>query len=65
VVPGALRSVFDTFTVRSGLLAATSDGSGSAAVSRAVGMSTATVDAVEALTVVIASRHRPRRHAAA
>ncbi|MGW1004541.1 FUSC family protein [Streptomyces sp. NPDC002520] len=65
VAPGALRSVFDTFTVRSGLLAAASDDSGGVTVSRAVGLSTATVDAVEALTVVIASRHRPRRHAAA
>ncbi|MEU9471522.1 FUSC family protein [Streptomyces avermitilis] len=65
VAPGALRSVFDSFTARSGLLAAASDGSGSAATSRAVALSTATVDAVEALSVTIASRHRPRRHAAA
>ncbi|MFF4835367.1 hypothetical protein [Streptomyces sp. NPDC001315] len=38
-----------------------------APTSRAVALSTATVDAVEALAVTIASRHRhrPRRHAAA
>ncbi|MGW0630527.1 FUSC family protein [Streptomyces sp. NPDC002758] len=65
VAPGALRSVFDSFTARSGLLAETSDGSGSATTSRAVALSTATVDAVEALTATIASRYRPRRHAAA
>ncbi|MGW1885911.1 FUSC family protein [Streptomyces sp. NPDC001970] len=65
VAPGALRSVFDSFTARSGLPAETSDGSGSAATSRAVALSGATVDAVEALTATIASRHRPRRHAAA
>ncbi|MFE7775171.1 FUSC family protein [Streptomyces sp. NPDC057445] len=65
VAPGALRSVFDSFTARSGLPAETSDGSGSATTSRAVALSTATVDAVEALTATIASRHRPRRHAAA
>ncbi|MEU1402872.1 hypothetical protein ABZ471_10995 [Streptomyces sp. NPDC005728] len=65
VAPGALRSVFDSFTARSGLLAETYDGSGNAATSRAVALSTATVDAVEALTVTIASRHRHRRHAAA
>ncbi|MFJ9821333.1 FUSC family protein [Streptomyces sp. NPDC101151] len=62
VAPGALRSVFDSFTARSGLLA---DGSGRATTSRAVALSTATVDAVEALTATIASRHRRRRHAAA
>ncbi|PBC93575.1 putative membrane protein YccC [Streptomyces sp. Ag82_O1-15] len=65
VAPGALRSVFDSFIARSGLLAAASDGSGSAATSRAVALSTASIDAVEALTATIASRHRPRRHAAA
>lgn len=65
VAPGALRSVFDSFTARSGLLAETSDGSGNATTSRAVALSTATVDAVEALTTTIASRYRPRRHAAA
>ncbi|WP_329162475.1 FUSC family protein [Streptomyces sp. NBC_01717] len=65
VVPGALRSVFDSFIARSGLLAETSDGSGSAATSRAVALSSATVDAVEALTATIASRHRPHRHATA
>ncbi|MFF7754875.1 FUSC family protein [Streptomyces sp. NPDC007971] len=64
VAPGALRSVLDSFTARSGLPAETSDGSGSVTTSRAVGLSTATVDAVEALTTTIASRHRPRRHAA-
>ncbi|WP_351231281.1 FUSC family protein [Streptomyces sp. NPDC002133] len=64
VAPGALRSVFDSFTARSGLLAEASDGSGDAATSRAVALSTTTVDAVEALTATIASRHRPRRHAA-
>ncbi|MGW6357927.1 FUSC family protein [Streptomyces sp. NPDC055092] len=65
VAPGALRSVFNSFTARSGLLAETPNGSGSATTRRAVGLSTATVDAVEALTATIASRHRPRRHAAA
>ncbi|MFI6357598.1 FUSC family protein [Streptomyces sp. NPDC050743] len=65
VAPGALRSVYDSFTARSGLLAETSDGTGSAATGRAVALSTATVDAVEALTATIASRHRPCRHAAA
>ncbi|MGW5482845.1 hypothetical protein [Streptomyces sp. NPDC004008] len=42
-------------------LSAASDGSGSAASSRAVALSSATVDAVETLTTTIASR---RRHAA-
>ncbi|WP_377267761.1 FUSC family protein [Peterkaempfera sp. SMS 1(5)a] len=65
VAPGALRSVFDSFAARSGLLAEASDGSGSATAGRAVALSTTTVDAVEALTATIASRHRPRRHAAA
>ncbi|MGW2959186.1 FUSC family protein [Streptomyces sp. NPDC001220] len=65
VAPGALRSVFDSFTARSGLLAETPDGFGSATTSRAVVLSTATVDAVEALTATIASRHRRGRHAAA
>ncbi|MER7690064.1 FUSC family protein [Streptomyces sp. NPDC097610] len=65
VTPGALRSVLDSFTARSGLPAETSDGSGSTTTSRAVALSTATVDAVEALTATIASRYRPRRHAAA
>ncbi|MFD9006468.1 FUSC family protein [Streptomyces sp. NPDC059582] len=65
VTPGALRSVFNSFTTRSGLLAEASDGAASVTTSRAVGLSTATVDAVEALTATIASRYRPRRHAAA
>ncbi|MFJ8027860.1 FUSC family protein [Streptomyces sp. NPDC096311] len=65
VTPGALRSVLDSFTARSGLPPETSDGSGSTTTSRAVALSTATVDAVEALTATIASRYRPRRHAAA
>ncbi|GAA3817944.1 FUSC family protein [Streptomyces chiangmaiensis] len=65
VAPGALRSMFDSCTARSGLPAATSDGSRSAATSHAVALSAATVDAVEALTATIAARHRPRRHAAA
>lgn len=65
VAPGALRSVYDSFTARSGLLAERPDGSGSAAIGRAVALSTATVDAVEALTATIASRHRPGRHTAA
>ncbi|MET8285197.1 FUSC family protein [Streptomyces sp. NPDC005132] len=65
VAPGALRSVFDSFTARSGLLAETPDGFGSATTSRAVLLSIATVDAVEALTATIASRHRRGRHAAA
>ncbi|MGW1723301.1 FUSC family protein [Streptomyces sp. NPDC002306] len=65
VAPGALRSVFNSFTARSGLLAQTSDGSAGVTTNRAVGLSTATVDAVEALTATIASRYRPRRHAAA
>ncbi|MEU6776952.1 FUSC family protein [Streptomyces sp. NPDC046759] len=65
VVPGALRSVFDSFTARSGLPAELSDGSGSTATNRAVALSSATVDAVEALTATIASRQRPRRHASA
>ncbi|MGW5249011.1 FUSC family protein [Streptomyces sp. NPDC004129] len=61
VAPGALRSVFDSFIARSGLLATASDGSRGAATSRAVALSTATVDAVEALTATIASRrHRHR-----
>lgn len=55
VAPGALRSVFDSFTARSGLLAETPDGFGSATTSRAVLLSIATVDAVEALTATIAS----------
>ncbi|MER5185526.1 FUSC family protein [Streptomyces sp. NPDC002896] len=63
VAPGALRSVFDAFAARSGLLAAAADGSGSAAANRAVAVSSATVDAVEDLTATIAARHR-RRHAA-
>ncbi|MGW7381506.1 FUSC family protein [Streptomyces sp. NPDC054794] len=65
VAPGALRSVYDSFTARCGLPAQTSDGDGSVTASRAVRLSTATVDAVEALTATVASRHRPRRHAAA
>jgi uncharacterized membrane protein YccC len=65
VAPGALRSVFDSFTARSGLPAEMSYGSDRAATSHAVALSAATVDAVEALTATIASRHRPRRHAAA
>ncbi|MCX4579244.1 FUSC family protein [Streptomyces sp. NBC_01571] len=65
VAPGALRSVFDSFTARSGLLAETPDGFGSATTSRAVLLSIATVDAVEALTATIASRHRRGRQAAA
>ncbi|MER6538246.1 FUSC family protein [Streptomyces sp900105755] len=65
VAPGALRRVFDSFTARSGLPAETTDGSGSVTAGRAVALSTATVDAVEALTATIAARHRPRRHAAA
>ncbi|MEU6219779.1 FUSC family protein [Streptomyces sp. NPDC047022] len=65
VAPGALRSFYDSFTARSGLPAETSDGPGSATAGRAVALSTATVDAVEALTATIASRCRPRRHAAA
>ncbi|MCF3131500.1 FUSC family protein [Streptomyces olivochromogenes] len=65
VAPGALRSVYDSFTARCGLLAQTSDGDGSVTTSRAVRLSTATVDAIEALTATVASRHRPRRHAAA
>ncbi|MQY40166.1 hypothetical protein SRB17_81960 [Streptomyces sp. RB17] len=65
VAPGALRSVYDSFTARSGLPAERSDGSGSAATGRAVALSAATVDAVEALTATIASRHRPGRHTAA
>lgn len=65
VAPGALRSVLDSFTARSGLPTAASDGSGSTTTGRAVALSTATVDAVEALTATIASRYRPRRHAAA
>lgn len=64
VAVGALRAAFDSFTARSGLLATAVDGSHSAATRRAVALSTATVDAVEALTATIASRHRPRRHAA-
>ncbi|MGW2062711.1 FUSC family protein [Streptomyces sp. NPDC001937] len=56
VAPGALRSVFDSFTARSGLPVETSEGSSSATTSRAVALSTATVDAVEALTATIASR---------
>ncbi|MFF3984153.1 FUSC family protein [Streptomyces sp. NPDC001601] len=65
VAPGALRRAFDSFTARSGLPAGTTDGSGSVTAGRAVALSTATVDAVEALTATIAARHRPRRHAAA
>ncbi|WP_351232362.1 hypothetical protein [Streptomyces sp. NPDC002133] len=65
VAPGALRSVFDSFAASSGLPAETSGGSDSAAASRAVALSAATVDAIEALTATIASRHHPRRHAAA
>ncbi|WP_435224451.1 FUSC family protein [Streptomyces sp. Tue6028] len=65
VAPGALRSVFDSFTARSGLLEDMSDRSDSATTGRAVGLSTATVDAVEALTTTIASRRRPRHHVAA
>ncbi|MFG2478877.1 FUSC family protein [Streptomyces fagopyri] len=65
VAPGALRSVLDSLTARSGLSAETSEGSSSATTSRGVALSTATVDAVEALTVTIASRHHPRGHAAA
>ncbi|MGW2930493.1 FUSC family protein [Streptomyces sp. NPDC001156] len=65
VAPGALRSVFDSFAARSGLPAELSYGSDRAVTSHAVALSAATVDAVEALTATIASRHRPRRHAAA
>ncbi|MER6074291.1 FUSC family protein [Streptomyces sp. NPDC001852] len=65
VAPGALRSVYDSFTTRSGLSAERADGFGSAATGRAVALSTATVDAIEALTATIASRHRPGRHTAA
>ncbi|GAA3789071.1 FUSC family protein [Streptomyces chiangmaiensis] len=61
VAPGALRSVFGSFTARSGLPAELSYGSDRAVTSHAVALSAATVDAVEALTVTIASRHR--RHA--
>jgi hypothetical protein len=57
--------VFDSFTARSGLPAELSYGSDRAVTSDAVALSAATVDAVEALTATIASRHRPRRHAAA
>ncbi|MER5598507.1 FUSC family protein [Streptomyces sp. NPDC002265] len=70
VAPGALRSVFNSFTTRSGLLDGVSGGAGvegvssSARAGRAVGLSTATVDAVEDLTATIASRKRRRRHAA-
>ncbi|AVH55156.1 MULTISPECIES: CoA transferase [Streptomyces] len=60
--PGALRSVYDTFAARSGLLAAAADSSGSGAARLAVALSTGTVDAVEDLTAAIATRHR--RHAA-
>ncbi|MFD7754360.1 FUSC family protein [Streptomyces sp. NPDC059757] len=59
VAPGALRSVFDSFAARSGLLPTASGGSGSAATGRAVALSTAIVDAVEALTAIVASRRRP------
>ncbi|MGW0208255.1 FUSC family protein [Streptomyces sp. NPDC003233] len=65
VAPGALRSVYDSFTTRSGLSAERAGGFGSAATGRAVALSTATIDAVEALTATIASRHRPGRHTAA
>jgi hypothetical protein len=56
VAPGALRSVFDSFTARSGLRATTSGGPDSTATTRAVALSAATVDAVETLTTSIASR---------
>jgi hypothetical protein len=57
--------VFDSYTARSGLPDELSYGSDRAVTSDAVALSAATVDAVEALTATIASRHRPRRHAAA
>ncbi|MFJ2724068.1 hypothetical protein [Streptomyces collinus] len=63
MAPGALRSVFDSFIARSGLLTEMSEGPGNATIGRVVGLSTATVDAVEALTTTIANRRR--RHGAA
>lgn len=72
--PGALRSVFDSCTARSGLSTAylgtgapatATDGSGSTSTSRGVALSSATVDALEALTATVASGHRHGRHAAA
>ncbi|MFJ3311007.1 FUSC family protein [Streptomyces sp. NPDC086549] len=63
VAPGALRSVFDSFIARSGLLTEMSEGPSNATIGRVVGLSTATVDAVEALTTTIANRRR--RHGAA
>jgi uncharacterized membrane protein YccC len=54
VASGALRSVFDDFVARSGLMAAAPDGTGSAI--RAVASTTTTaVDAIENLTAVIAA----------
>ncbi|MFD3583265.1 FUSC family protein [Streptomyces sp. NPDC058683] len=73
VVPGALRSVFDSYIARTGLLTAYK-GTGASAVpadapdgtsaGRAVALCAATVDAVEALTLTIAARHHHHRHAA-
>ncbi|REE58133.1 putative membrane protein YccC [Streptomyces sp. 3212.3] len=74
VAPGALRSVFDSCTARSGLSTAyvgtgapatAADGSISTSTSRAVALSSATVDALEALTATVASGHRHGHHAAA
>ena len=61
VAPGALRSVVDDFVARSGPVAAAADGTGSAAVRRAVALTTTIVDAVEDLTAVIAARRQPRQ----
>ncbi|MGX4687651.1 FUSC family protein [Streptomyces sp. JNUCC 63] len=60
VAPGALRSVFDALTARSGLPTAPADDSWGAAAHRAVALSGATVEAVEALTAAIAGRDRHR-----
>ncbi|MFG2949980.1 hypothetical protein [Streptomyces adustus] len=54
--PRALRADFYSRTARSGLSARTADGSGSAAIDRAAGPSTATVDAVEVLTTIVSRR---------
>ncbi|MFF4897874.1 FUSC family protein [Streptomyces sp. NPDC001068] len=77
VVPGALRSVFDSCVTRTGLPAAyrgdgpregspdvSADGPDGPPAGRAVALCAATVDAVEALTVTIAARHHHHRHAA-